>query len=240
MAFNGVGIAGPFFFFVAMILLLLVTLSTPIIKSIWLFDIVADANIGSGVIGIGTELASIKDTVKFGIFGWCSAALNAKVLTFTVNEPAVCSPRHLGFTVSPELESLLSAVDVDSLVHTIQKGLSVVLVLHPVACGITFLAFFFSILAVILRHTRIWDLFATITGILAAVLSTLVFIIDIVFVAIAKSRLHKDTEGVATVNWGNAVWLTLVAAILTWFACVAACCGVIRGRRARKAETTRY
>jgi len=240
MAFNGVGLAGPFFFFVAFLFLLLVTLSTPIIKSIWLFDIVANANIGSGVIGVGSALASIKDTVRFGIFGWCSEALAAKVLTFTVNEPAVCSPRHLGFTVSPELQTLLSAVNEAQLVHTIQKALSVVLVLHPIACGITFLAFFFSLLAVILQHTRIWDLFATITGTLAAVLSTLVFIVDIVFVAIAKSRLHNESKGVATVNWGNAVWLTLVAAIFTWFACVAACCGIIRGRRARKADTTRY
>lgn len=78
MAFNGVGIASPLFFFVAFLLLLLVTLSVPIIKSIWLFDIVADANLGSGVIGVGTALASIKDTVKFGIFGWCSTALSAK------------------------------------------------------------------------------------------------------------------------------------------------------------------
>ncbi|KAG9029296.1 hypothetical protein FRB95_005518 [Tulasnella sp. JGI-2019a] len=238
--FRGVGLTGPLLFFLAFLLLLLVTLSIPIIKSIWLFDIVANANIGNGVIGVGSALASIKETVKFGIFGWCSNTLDAKVLTFTVNQPGQCSPRQLGFTVSPQLETILSAINEADLVHTIQKGLSVVLVLHPIACGITFLAFTFSVLAIFLQHTRIWDLSATITGILASILTTLVFIIDIVFVSIAKSRLHHDSEGVATVNWGNAVWLTLGAAICTWFACVAACYGIVRGRRARKTEVDRY
>jgi len=233
------GLASPFFFFVAFLLLLLVTLSTPIIKSIWLFDIVAQANLGEGVLGASTALGSVHDTVKFGIFGWCSSAVAVKVLTFNYAKPAVCSPRHLGFTVSPELEQALSAVNEAQLVSTIQKALSVVLILHPIACAITFLALLFSILAILLRKTRLWDLLATGTGIVAAVLSSIVFIIDIVFCAIAKSKLHTKTQGIATVNWGNAVWLTLVAAILTWIAIVGACCGVIRGRRERK-QAERY
>jgi len=225
---GGPGLASPFFFFSAFLLLLLVTLSTPILKTVYLFAIEASVSLGSGLLS-----ASVKDTVKFGIFGWCSTALTAEVLTKSITEPAQCSKRQLGFTVTPELHALLSTINQNDLVDVIQKALSVVLVLHPVVCGLAFLAFFFSIIAILRRHTRFWDLLATIVGVFAAVLTTLVFIIDIVFVSIARSKLHHSTSGDATVAWGNAVWMTLAAAICTWIACVGACWGVVRGRKER-------
>jgi len=232
----GAGLASPFFFFTAFLLLLLVTLSVPIIKSIYLFDIVAAVSVGSGVIS-----ASVHDTVRFGIFGWCSSPVAAKILTVNLSDGAQCSKHHLGFTVSSQLESVLSSINEKDLVDVMQKALSVVLVLHPVACGITFLALVLSLLAVLLRHTRFWDFLAVATGSLASLLTTLVFIIDIIFVAIAKHKLHSETHGDATAGFGNAVWMTLVAAICTWIACVGACWGVVSGRRQRnEGKTSRY
>jgi len=233
MASSGLG--APFLFFIAFLLMLLVTLSVPILKSIYVFDISAFVSVGSGVLS-----ASASEIVKFGIFGWCSSALSANVLSFSVDEPAQCSKRHLGFTVSPELQKVLSTINEQDLVDVIQKALSVVLILHPIACGIAFLALVFSLLALLRHHTRAWDLLATLVGVLAAFLTTVIFIIDIVFVLIAKSKLHQKTEGHASVSWGNAVWLTLVAAICAWIACVGACWGVIRGRRERKGLPARY
>ena len=78
---------------------------------------------------------------------------------------------------------------------------------------------------------RLASALATGTGILAAVLTTLVFIIDCVLVGVAKSRIHNKTSGDAYAKYGNAEWLTLVAAILLWAAVVGACCGIIRARR---------
>jgi len=231
----GSGLAAPFFFFTAFLLLLLVTLSVPIIKSIYLFSLSAFVSVGSGILS-----ANASETVKFGIFGWCSSALSASVLTFAVNEPAKCSKPHLGFTISPELQQALSTIDVSDLVDVMQKALSVVLILHPIACGLAFLASLFSLLALLRRHTRAWDMLATLLGVIAAILTTIVFITDIVFVLVAKSKLHQKTEGHASVSWGNAVWLALAAAICAWIASVGACWGVIRGRRERKERPERY
>jgi len=229
---GGPGLASPFFFCAAFLLLLLVTLSVPIIKSIFLFDIIADDSVGAFDVTV-----TVKETVKFGIFGWCSSALTATVLTYNFDEPAQCSNVHLGFTVSPLLQEALSAINEATLVDVIQKALSVVLILHPVACAVTFLALLFSLLAILLTSTRFWDIFSTVVGFLSATLTTIIFAIDIVFVLVAKSKLREHTDGLASVGWGNAVWLTLAAAICTWVASVGACWGAIRGRKQR---TTRF
>jgi len=230
------GTSAIFWFFISWLFLLLVTLSTPIAKKIWLFDIVAAVNVGPSILGISTDLADVKETVKFGIFGWCSSSVSAKVLNFQVNQPGQCSKRQLGFTVSPELEQLLTVIDKETLVNTVQHGLSVVLVLHPIVCALTFLALVLAIVARIKKNDRVWDLWTTIVGFVVAVLTTVLFAVDIAICVIAKHKLRNDTEGVATVNWGNAPWLVLVAAIFLWLAVLPTMIKLIRERRQRKAE----
>lgn len=57
----------PFLLFVAFILLLLVTLSVPIIKTIWLFTLSAD---------VSTSLfkSSASAVIHFGMWGYCDKA----------------------------------------------------------------------------------------------------------------------------------------------------------------------
>ena len=66
-------------------------------------------------------------------------------------------------------------------------------------------------------------LIATLTNILGA----------IILVAIVRSHVKSDTDGMVTLNWGNAVWMTLGATILLWLGLLSAVLGVFRGRKQR-------
>jgi xanthine/uracil permease len=81
--------------------------------------------------------------------------------------------------------------------------------------------------------SRLPSLLALVLGIITAILTTIVFIIDVSLVAVVRSHVHKDTEGALTLNWGNAVWMTLAAVLLLWFANVGSCAGVCGGNRRR-------
>jgi len=232
---NPAHLGTPFLFFVAFLLLLLATLSVPIIKSIYLFEIGAVVSAGSGFLS-----ASASVVVKFGIFGWCSSPVLLQASFIHESQPAQCSPTKLGCSIGPALENILSSIDAKSLVDSIEHGLSIVLVLHPVACALTFIALIFTLWSAYRPQAgRISSAIATGSGILAAVITTLVFIIDCVFTAIARTRIHKATEGKAFVKFGNAEWIVLVAAIILWIATAGACWGIVRSRKQR-GTTERY
>ena len=65
-------------------------------------------------------------------------------------------------------------------------------------------------------------------------MSTFVFAVDLAVVMVPKQNVGKITLGHFEVAWGNAVWMTLVATIMTWVAAVLLsaracyCCGIRR------------
>ncbi|KAG8932365.1 hypothetical protein FRC01_014436 [Tulasnella sp. 417] len=228
----------PFLFFIAWLFLLLVTLSVPIIKSLNLFHINADVEVG-----VSIASASAKVAINYGIFGYCTSALNIQAGPFSQNTPAECSPKKLGYAIDPTVQRLLSAVQADDIVDVINKTLTFVLVLHPIACAFAFIALLLALLASFranVSKSRIPSLAASGVGIFAALITTIVFIVDVVFVSIVKSKLKDHTDGAATANYGAAVWLVLVAALLLWVASLGACCGMLRARRARRTEAEKY
>lgn len=42
-------------------------------------------------------------------------------------------------------------------------------------------------------------------GLLPALLSTIVFLIDVILVAVVRSHIKSETDGIVTLAWGNAV-----------------------------------
>lgn len=111
------------------------------------------------------------------------------------------------------------------------------LVLHPVACALTFLALILSLF--MLRRTagttRGASLLTLLASLLAALVTTAVFLIDVIFVAIVRQRVRKESDGDVTLTWGNAVWMALGATIALWLAILGATCGLFQIRRARSA-----
>jgi hypothetical protein len=89
----------PFLLFVAFLLLLLVSLSVPIIKSIWLFSLTAD-------VSSSLFKASASATLHFGVWGYCSAA-NAKSIFGSDSTTSTCSKRHLGYTFDATVAEIL-------------------------------------------------------------------------------------------------------------------------------------
>jgi len=78
----------------------------------------------------------------------------------------------------------------------------------PSACALTFLTLLTSLF--ILRRgsngtSRLPSLLTLIIGTLAAFLTTVVFLIDVIVIAIVRKRVHNASDGDLDLNWGNAV-----------------------------------
>ncbi|KAJ7905392.1 pali-domain-containing protein [Mycena olivaceomarginata] len=221
------GLLAPALFFVAFLLLLLATLSVPIIKSIFLFRLTASAS--SGLLH-----SSASTSVVFGVWGYCTSGVDVSIIGVDHDTAGECSKRHLGYTFDNTVSEVLH---VSGLENDISKSLTGVLALHPVVVALTFVTFLISLF--MLRRgangtSRLPSLLALGMGILTAVLTTIVFLIDCIVVAVVRHKVHQASDGALTLNWGSAVWLTLTAAILLWIANVGSCAGVWGGNRRRK------
>ncbi|KAJ7710011.1 actin cortical patch SUR7/pH-response regulator pali [Mycena rosella] len=217
----------PVLLFIAFLLLLLVTLSVPIIKTIYLFSLSAQAS---------SSLLHSSASVSFrgGVFGWCTSGADVSLVSIiNENTPAECSKPHLGYSFD---STVATALHVDKFENLISKSLTAALALHPLVVALTFVTLLISLF--MLRRgsngtSRLPSLLALIMGVLTASLTTIVFIIDVALVALVRKHVHNDTDGVLTLNWGNAVWLTLTAAILLWIANVGSIAGCLGGNRRR-------
>ncbi|KAJ7219178.1 pali-domain-containing protein [Mycena pura] len=210
----------PVLLFIAFLLLLLVTLSVPIIKSIFLFRLTAAGS--SGLID-----SSASSSVVFGVWGYCTSGVDVSIVGIDRNTAAQCSKRHLGYTFD---STVAKALHVNGFENLITKSLTAAIV------ALTFVTLLISLF--MLRRgangtSRLPSLLALVVGLITAVLTTVVFLIDVILVAVVRSKVHKDTDGLLTLTWGNAVWMTLAAAILLWVANVGSCAGVCGGNRRR-------
>jgi len=118
----------PFLLFAAFILLLLVSLSIPIIKSIDLLEL--RAHITEGI-----SIASVTATgdVKFGVWGYCISAITASALGHSISQPAECSKARLGYTFDSTVQE---ALQVSGISNDLSKDLSTALVIHPIGAAI--------------------------------------------------------------------------------------------------------
>jgi len=224
----------PFFLLAAFVLLLLVTLSVPIIHSIYLLT--ATANISVSVLGF---TGGVYEDVNFGIWGWCASPRNVDVLGATTSvEPAQCSAPHLGYTFDSTVLSLLQVQNLSpSEVQDISRGITAALVLHPIAAGLTFLALLFSLHhAFTSRPSRLSVIVTLPLTILASLVTTVIFAVDVAFIVIARNQLTSDTSGAVSLGFGNAVWMVLGAMIALWLGIIAVSLGVCcNGSRRTKA-----
>jgi len=225
----------PFLVFSAFLLLLLVSLSAPIIHSIYLFRLAANAS-------VNLIQASASTVVKFGVWGYCTSGVDVSALGLHDDTAATCSPKRLGYNFDSTVQAVLRQSGYDP--NAISKGLTVVLVLHPIACGFAFLFLLATLFTLVRRNSGIRrgaSFCIILLGLFTALLSTIVFLVDVILVAIVRSNIKKDTDNIVTVGWGNAVWMTLGATIALWLALVSACLNVFRGnRKQRYSEPARY
>lgn len=201
------------------LLFLLVGLSLPIIKSIYIIDVAAYHSIDP-VSDAATEL-------RFGVWGTCA---------YSPLNTSQCIGPQLGYTVPGYI--LTDAGISSSTADLALGGLLVLLVLHLVCAGLSTVVFGLSMFL----HDHNVALAALIITIVCAALGTVVFAADLAIVLVVKSKINTLFSGASfTVNFGNAVWMILAAVVITWIAVgllsarVCYCCGV---RRPAKPGTT--
>jgi len=230
--------------FLATLLLLLVSLSVPLIKSIALFDLSISYRSGSVI------NTAVNAVVQFGVWGYCHSAIDVSVFGTGTQARPSCSAPKLGYRFD---SAAARALQLDDLTNIVSKALTAALVLHPIACGLAFLCWAITLFALFRRwrHFRIngteRDGRSRFTSIIsfaiilpAALLTTIVFILDVVLVAVARNKIRDalDDNRSVQLTWDSAVWLTLVAALALWFALFATICPC--GSRLRYRKRTYY
>jgi hypothetical protein len=224
----------PFLNFAAFLLLLLVTLSVPIIKDIYLFRLAA--NYSNSFV----SSASATGNVKFGIWGYCTQGIKGSAFGITKSVANECSPKKLGYSIDGRVSELLG---VDRFVNITSKALTAVLVLHPIACGLAFIALILSFIMArpTSGTTRFSSLMTLLASLLAAVLTTAIFVIDVVLVAVVRHHVRDQSDNNVTAKYGNGVWMVLGAMIALWLAIITATCGIFQIlRNRRNVDGARY
>jgi len=180
---------------------------------------------------MGITSTGVSGSVAFGNWGWCTAPLVVEVLGFSHSTPGECSKVKAGWTIDQRLVDLLNLQDLENAVHA---GLTAALVLNPVACGVVFITFLIS-LWFAFRQTRLSAFIGVGWAVLASLLTTIAFIIDIAAMKIVKHNVEKASNDFH-VSYGSTTWLTLAAMILTWIGTIFFCVNGIRGRRERRKD----
>jgi len=192
------------------LLFLLVGLSVPIIKSIYILGVNAQAQSGEPVTSVAT-------TVRFGVWGIC--ALSAFHHTDTCYGPSV------GYKIP---ESILDVTGYPQLADAVLKGLTALLILHPIVAAISFIGAFTSLFL----ESRPMHIISLIFTIVNTFLSSIVLAADLAIIIVARARVPGLTGGNFTIEWGNGVWMVLVGVFLSWLGMillsipVCGCCGV--------------
>ncbi|KAG9102358.1 hypothetical protein FRC07_010239, partial [Ceratobasidium sp. 392] len=185
-----------------------------------------------------TIQTSVATSIRFGVWGMCLGAYKFSDSGAKWDDTGFCTPPKLGYTVDDAVLQLTGQV---GLAKVALKALMGILILHPIACGLVFLSLLASLITT-WNPKRSLNIISLIGAILAAVAATIVFVIDIILIPIARAKVEDATKGSLTVGFGNATWMTVVSAALLWLgvigasaiACGCCGCGKRRGRRAKK------
>ncbi|KAI0636020.1 actin cortical patch SUR7/pH-response regulator pali [Trametes polyzona] len=177
----------------ALVLLVLVTISTPLVQAFYF---------------LSTDIAG---GIKFGVFGFCNE------LTGT------CTDKELGYHFEPQLVNPLTTV----------------LVLYPIAAGLTLLGALTLIPVACSRRDRGFPF------VLFALLSTLAFLacagafgVTMYLFTVARNRFHA--QGFSA-SYGPSIWIALSATVLTLVIALNAGCGTcMSGRLGRQARHLAY
>jgi hypothetical protein len=140
----------------------------------------------------------------------------------------LCSNTRLGYPVS-QLGGALGGVNYD---NSNADRASKALILHPIACGIAFIA---QIIA--LGSKQFGFLFASLIVFLAFLVSLAAMALDFALFGVVRNAINGNVRG-SPASYGVATWLVLaatvsllIAVLFTLFAC---CCGGDRRRRSNK------
>ncbi|CAE6477190.1 unnamed protein product [Rhizoctonia solani] len=212
--------------FVGFCLLLLVSLSTPIIKTISIFSI-KGGNFWAKSIG-----TSVSGNVEFGVWGYCVSRANALFLGFNVWQTEYCTQMRLGYDINTRLLEFLGLTDHKNI---ITYTLLFVLALHPIACGLAFLALLFTLMLQLpCRPPKFISTMALVSLNLSAIVTTIVLAIDLTIITNARNKASAVTKAKVEISYGNVPLIMCGAMVALWAASIGAYCGTpMRSRRTK-------
>ncbi|KAL2128121.1 hypothetical protein VTI74DRAFT_9631 [Chaetomium olivicolor] len=199
---------GTFLLFSATVLLIITCISAPVVHDLALLKV-----------ELGGGSARDRPTIAFGTFGYCE------------NRPSgdVCSRSRVGYSPA----ALLSAVDgtqFSDYAEDTTRALTKAMILHPIACGLNFIAFLLALGAGVLG-----SLLASLVALLAFLTTAVACVIDFVLFSIVKSNANDRGEQTGTdAHYSAAAWTILVSAVCSLIGAIVVfftCCSARLHRR---------
>ncbi|KAI4523462.1 pali-domain-containing protein [Schizophyllum commune Tattone D] len=150
---------------------------------------------------------------RFGVFGYTG------------------SKTQIGYDFNPAIDNFDAGKINTNIIH----NLTYVLILYPIAAGISGLAFLFGLCGA--GYHRVGTVFMSLLSGLALLVTLVAWVIDMVLFGIVKARLHDQN---VDAKWGNANWIGLGAfgALLIGFC--ASSCGIFGSYRRRREASGTY
>ncbi|SPN97309.1 related to palI protein [Cephalotrichum gorgonifer] len=193
-------IFGSALLLVAAILLIVASVSAPVVSTVSILTVVPPANATAG-------------EITFGTFGHC--------VQYGGDKGNVCSKSTLGY--SPlDVTHNLSITDTGGYSRTTTRALTRVMILHPVGAVLCALAFLLTLAA-----GMVGRVVACLTALTAFIMVALAVVSDFVLFGIIRAVVSEDSRHRSRAGFGVAMWCVLAAAILsfvTLFGVLGTCC----------------
>lgn len=209
---------GSFLLLVATILLIVTSITAPVVNSLAILtvDLGEDSPVGK--------------EVSFGTFGWCIEDAGP-------DGDDQCSKAKVGYNPAEIMEDI-DGTDIASYSENTTKALTRVLVLHPVAAGLCFIAFTLT-----LGAGTFGSFVASLIAFAAFLITALVMICDFVLFGILKADINENDNSESHAYFSVGMWCVLVSAICSLLASilvfVTCCAGRFKKRRdVEKVSTT--
>jgi len=128
-------------------------------------------------------------------------------------------------------DSGIIGVNTSNLNTTTLLNLTKSLILHPIAAGLSGIAFIFGLCGA--AYHRVGTILMAITAGLAFIITLIAWVLDMALWGIVRDRI-RDSEGTkSAAQYGNANWITLGAVVALAFAFCAGFCGSFGRYRSR-------
>lgn len=207
---------GTFLLFAAAILLLVTTISAPVIKDIAILKVML------------TNATDIRNSsVTFGTFGHC--VLDVPPIE---TDQDYCGPKTIGYapaTIMAEIDgTTFSTAGGDTA-----NALTRVMILHPIACGLAFIAFLLA-----LGSGFCGSLLASILSAFTWVITLIVMACDFAAFGIIKNNVNSDGTG-SHAYYSIGMWTILAAMVCLFLATILvffSCCSNRRRPRTSKVD----
>lgn len=195
---------GTFLLFVAAILLIVTSITAPVVN-----------DLGMMKVSLSNATNDHYSEVSFGTFGYC-------VLNTADDSRDVCTGSHIGYKPADVMTDV-EQTSYSDYSRKVTHGLTKVMILHPIAAGIAFLAFLMA-----LGSGFFGSLLAAFTSLVTFVVTVVALICDFVLFALIRDNVN-DQNSEAHAYYSVGIWCVLVAgiasllgAIIVFFTCCSA------------------